>query len=103
MTIRYKPSRSRKVRNLRSVGWEGAKFAARAAEKSAEGLFRWATTDHSGMNRALIKMPSMGFIGTIKYMLTCLCCTVAHAIAMAVAVFLTVAYWIPFLLSVLIG
>lgn len=91
------------MRSLRSAGWEGAKFAARAAEKSAEGLFRWATTDHSGMNRALINMSSMGFIGSIKYMWTCLCCTVAYAIVMAVAVFLTFAYWIPFLLSILIG
>ena len=48
-------------------------------------------------------MPSMGFIDTIKYMLTCLCCTVAYAIVMAVAVFLTFAYWIPFLLSILLG
>lgn len=103
MTNRYSPSRSKKVRSLRSTGWQGAKFAARAAGKTAEELFRWATTDHSGMNRALINMPSMGVIDTIKYMLVCLLFTVAHAIVMAVAVFITFAYWIPFLLSILIG
>jgi hypothetical protein len=73
------------------------------AEKSAEGLFRWATTDHSGMTKAMINMPSMGFIDTIKYMLTCLCYTVVYAVVMGVAVFFTVAFWIPFLLGMLFG
>ena len=48
-------------------------------------------------------MPSMGFIDTIKYMLTYLCWTVAYSIVMGVAVFLTVAYWIPFLLGILVA
>ena len=103
MKNRYNSNRSRKVRSLRSNGWGGTKFASRVAGKSAEGLFRWATTDHSGMNKALINMPSMGFIDTIKYMLTYLCWTVAYSIVMGVAVFLTVAYWIPFLLGILVA
>ena len=70
MTNRYNPNRSKEVRSPRSTGWECAKFTASAVEKSDDGLFRWDTTDHSGMNKALINMPSMGFIDTIKYMLT---------------------------------
>lgn len=56
---------SRATRNLRSAGWDAAKFTARTADKAAVGLFRWATTDHSGMRKAFDNMPSMGFIDTV--------------------------------------
>jgi len=46
-----------------------AKHTARAAAKSAEGVFRWAATDHSGMAGAMSRMPKMGFFDTLKYSL----------------------------------
>ena len=101
MTNRYNTNRNRKVRSLRSTGWQGVKFIARVAEKSAEGLFRWATTDHSGMNMALINMPGMGFIDTIKCTFGMLCYSLVYALAMGVAAFVTFAYWIPFLLGII--
>lgn len=95
MTTRYNTTRRKAIRNLRSAGWEGAKFTAKVAEKSAEGLFRWVTTDHTGMSKALINMPELGFIETIKCMFAMLCYSVAYAAVMGVAVFVTFAYWIP--------
>lgn len=99
MATRYKTSRRKANRNLGSVAWEGAKFTGRVAERSAEGLFRWATTDHTGMSKALINMPEMGFIETIKCMFAMLCYAVMSAVVMGVAGFVTFAYWIPFLLG----
>jgi hypothetical protein len=103
MSTRYNTTRRKAIRNLRSAGWEGAKFTARVAEKSAEGLFRWATTDHTGMSKALINMPDMGFVETIKCILLMLSYSLVYALAMGVAVFVTFAYWIPFLLGLIFG
>ena len=36
--------------------------AASAAEHAVVGLARWATTDHTGISKMLIAMPSLGFI-----------------------------------------
>ena len=59
------------MRNLKSSGWKAAKFTGRTLDKATSGLFRWLTTDHSGMTRMLIMMPEMGFWDSIKYILTC--------------------------------
>jgi len=42
--------RRRSNRNLKSSGWELARFTGRTLDKTATGLFRWLTTDHSGMS-----------------------------------------------------
>jgi len=55
------------MRNLQSAGKQAAKFTGGVTEKAAVGLFRWATTDHNGMGRALSNMPSMEFFVTIGY------------------------------------
>lgn len=101
MTTHYNTARRKAIRNLRSAGWEGAKFTAKVAEKSAEGLFRWATTDHSGISKAMMNMPELGIIDSIKVMLISCCYVVVYAIAMGIAVFVTFALWIPFLLGIL--
>lgn len=103
MPTHFTNFKRRGVRNLKSAGMSGARFAGRATAKSVEGLFRWATTDHSGMSAALNNMPKMGFIDTIKYISLCFCFTVAYAIVMGITVFLTIAFWIPFLLGVIFG
>lgn len=89
----------RGMQNLRSAGWDTARFTARAADKVVTGLARWVTTDHSGMTKALAQMPEMGFIDTLRYMLSCFCVTLVYAVVGGLCVFFTFAYWIPFLLG----
>lgn len=96
---------SQGMRNLRSAGWQAAKFTGKtadkatgAAEKAAVGLFRWVTTDHSGMGKALDNMPSMGFFNTAKYILNQFLIAVAGTIVTGVLVFVLIAYGIPFLI-----
>lgn len=101
MSTHYNKNRRNGMRNLRSVGLDGANFAARAAGKSAAGIFRWATTDHSGMTHAMISMPKMGFIASIKYIFFCFCGTVIYAIIVGVLMFLLIAFGIPLLLRFL--
>lgn len=97
------PNKRRTIayRKLISAGATGAMFAAEVTGKSARGVLRWACTDHSGFSKAMGSMPSLGFIDSIKYMLFCVCYTMAYAIAMGVAAWFTIAVWIPFLFRVL--
>ena len=90
---------SRAIKNLKSAGWTAAKFTGRATEKSAVGLFRWATTDHTGMSRALENMPSMGFLDTVKYVLLQFLIAVAVSVLSGVLIFVLIGYGIPFLLT----
>jgi len=63
-------SNAQVVRNLQSAGRTAAKLAGRTTEKSAVGLAHWATTDHTGIGKSLLNMPSMGFAESSKYILT---------------------------------
>ena len=53
------------------------------------------------MTQALINMPEMGFIETIRYMLMVFVFTILYAIFAGISAYLTVVYWIPFLLGLL--
>ncbi|CAG0999310.1 hypothetical protein MTYP_02760 [Methylophilaceae bacterium] len=97
---------SQGMRNLRSAGWDAAKFTGRTTEKAAVGLARWATTDHSGMGKAFENMPSMGFIETIQYALMVIVFAMVGILAHVAGVMLTIGwcyllviYGIPFLLT----
>lgn len=90
--------RSNGMRNLQSAGRSAAKFTGRTTEKAAVGLFRWATTDHYGMGKALSNMPSMGFIDSTKYILWQFLYAVAGAVFTGIWVFVLIAYGIPYLL-----
>ena len=68
--------RRRSIRNLRSSGWKAAKFTGRTLDKTATTLFRWLTTDHSGVTRMLILMPQMGLLDSVKYVLMCFLITI---------------------------
>ena len=103
MPTNFTNFKRRGVRNLKSAGIAGARFAGRATANSVEGLFRWASTDHAGMSAAMSNMPKMGSIDTLRYIAFCFSYTVLYAIAMGITVFLTVAYWIPFLFEVIFG
>jgi len=86
---------TRKYRNL----GKAIKFTARTIDKTATGLGRWASTDHTGMSKALANMPSMGFLDTVRYILLHLLITIIVAVLSALWVFLLVAYGVPFLIS----
>ena len=75
-----------------------ARFTARTADKAASGLFRWATTDHSGMGKLLDIMPKMGILDTLGYILSSLFYSVIGTLFGAVLVFIIFAYGIPLLL-----
>jgi hypothetical protein len=79
---------ARKYENL----GKAIKFTARTVDKTATGLGRWATTDHSGMGKALANMPSTGFLDSVRYILTQLLITVVGAVLMGIWVFLLVGY-----------
>ena len=90
---------SQAMRNLKSAGWQAAKFTGRTTDKAAVGLFRWAATDHSGMGRALNNMPSMGFLDTLKYILMQFLMVVVGSVISGVLMFLLIAFGIPFLIT----
>ena len=79
------------VRKYRNLG-KAIKFTARTVDKTATGLGRWATTDHTGMSKALARMPSMGFLDSVRYILLHLLITVVGAVLMGVWVFLLVGH-----------
>ena len=87
------------VRNLKSAGWTAARVTGRATEKATVGLFRWATTDHSGMSKALENMPSMGFLDTFMYILMQFLVAVVGAVLTGVWIYVLIGYGIPFLIT----
>ena len=85
--------------NLGSAGYEVAKFTGRAAGQTTGSLFKWATTDHTGMGSAIDRMPSMSFFGSLKYIFMLFLINLVGIILGAVWIFLLVAYGIPFLIT----
>lgn len=98
MARKYGKRSNQGMRNLRSAGWDAAKFTGRTTEKAAVGLARWATTDHSGMGKALSKMPSMGFLDSISYIFSAFFYGIWLILLRAVVVTFTYVIWIPFLI-----
>ena len=58
--------RRRSNRNLKSSGWELARFTGRTLDKTATTLFHWLTTDDSGMTRMYTLMPQMELLDSVK-------------------------------------
>ncbi len=85
--------------NLQSTSNNFAKSTGRATEKAVVGVFKWATTDHLGMGKAMMNMPSMGFFASIKYVLMQLLIRLYVIALMGVLIFVAIGYGIPFLLS----
>ena len=79
------------VRNLKSAGRSAINFAGRTSEKTAVGLAHWATTDHTGIGRSLLNMPSMGFVDSSKYIFTQFVISIASVILMGALAFLLIA------------
>ena len=89
-----KRHRNRAMRNLKSVG----KTTANITGEAADVLFRWLTTDHSGMGKALGEMPKMGFFSNIKYALVYFLIGLIGVILQVAMIFFLIGYVIPFLL-----
>lgn len=83
----------------RTPGWKLAQATGRCTEKAAVGLFRWATTDHSGMTETLRNMPPMGFGETLKYILMRFLFFVLMAVVSGFWIFVLIAYVLPFLIT----
>ena len=73
-------------------------LAGRTLNKVASGLFRWATTDHSGIRRALKLMPKRGFFDSLLDSLVCFLLAIFGAVVQGVWIYLIIAYGIPFLI-----
>ena len=90
-------NRSSNSRRMRNVG-KAVELTVRTVGKTAEGVGRWAATDHTGISKSLANMPSMGFLDSVRYILLHLLFTIVSAVVMGAWVFLLVAYGIPFLI-----
>lgn len=101
MRNRYGKNSGRGVQNLGSAGMTGLNFAGKVVDKSATGLFHWATTDHSGTAQRLRAMPKMGFMDSVRYILFSLFLGIVYAVVMGVSAFLIIAFGIPFLLGII--
>lgn len=93
-------SKQQSMRNLKSSGWKAAKFAGRTLDKTISGLFRWLTTDHSGISRMLVLMPEMGFWDSVKYALMRFLITIAGIVLQIVWLYLIILHGLPLLLNV---
>ncbi|MDX8386860.1 MAG: hypothetical protein R8M11_10160 [Gallionella sp.] len=91
-------SRSPAMRKIRSSGMEAIKYTGKSAGTAATGLFKWATTDHSGMSEAFDRMPSMGFRDTAIYIIVQFMIGILGAIFTGVWIYALIAYGIPLLI-----
>ncbi|MDZ4107359.1 MAG: hypothetical protein U1D41_14610 [Nitrosomonas sp.] len=92
--------RRRSIRNLKSSGWQAGRFTGRTLDKTTTGLFRWLTTDHSGMARMLTLMPQMGLLDSVKYVLACLLITLVGIVLQVVWLYFLIFHGLPLLLPV---
>ena len=93
-------TRRRSIRNLKSTGWQAARITGKTLNKTATGLFRWLTTDHSGMTRMLTLMPELGLLDSVKYVFMCLLITIAGIVLQVVWLYFLIFHGLPLLLSI---
>lgn len=91
--------RTRSFRNIGSAGISAAKSSASLIGKAAASAFKWATTDHTGLSDALGRMPKMGFLDTLRYILLLTLASIAGYAVGAVLIYLFFAYGISFLIT----
>ena len=93
-------SKQQSVLNLKSSGWKAAQFTGRTLDKTISGLFRWLTTDHSGITRTLALMPEMGFWNSVKYALIRFLITLAGIVLQIVWLYFIILHGLPLLLNI---
>ncbi len=90
---------SRKHYSASKIANRSANYAGRYASKAAVGLFRWATTDHTGSAKFLANMPPMDFLDTMTMILVTLVTGILGAFVAGFLMFLLIGFGVPMLLS----
>lgn len=91
-----KPYRNRAMRNLKSAGYSAAKITGTAASKSAVGVFKWAATDHTGLNYELDA--NMGFAESVSYLFRQFFIALVAAAFTGIWVFILIVFVLPYLI-----
>ncbi len=86
----YENRSNRALRNLGSAGSELVKFTGDTTGKAVIGLFKWAATDHSGINDAFSQMPKMGLFEGLRYTLMLALIRIVGTIVVGVLMFLLI-------------
>ncbi|PTQ79277.1 hypothetical protein [Nitrosomonas ureae] len=81
---------NRPKRNLQSVPG--------LLDKAASSLFRWVTTDHSGIGKMRKLMPKRRFLDELLDILVCLLIALFGAVLQVFWIVFLIAYAIPFLI-----
>ncbi len=97
----HRPRRTNYSRTLKNAA-SAAKASYQHLDRAATAIGRWATTDHTGLGRALSNMPPLGFRDTLRYIVTRFLITMAGAVLSALLVFVMIAFGIPLLLEALL-
>jgi hypothetical protein len=71
-------------------------------DSAASGFGRWVTTDHTGFTDAMLAMPKMGFLESLRYIFFQFVIHVGSAILAALLFSLLIAFGLPWLISVLL-
>lgn len=93
----YRSSRRPSTRHTKRFA-SAAKTAYRHFDNAGSSFGKWLTTDHSGMSRAMIDMPSMGIFDTLHYIAMHFLIAVVGALVTGLMAFVIVYYGIPYLL-----
>lgn len=71
-------------------------------DSAASGLGRWVTTDHTGFTDAMLAIPRMGFLESLRYIFFQFVIHVGSAILAALLFGLLLAFGLPWLFSALL-
>jgi len=74
----------------------------RTANKTLPTLAIWITRERTGFYRAIDMDPKTGFIGSIKYLLTCLAISVIGTFISGLLIFILISFGIPLLIHILL-
>jgi hypothetical protein len=75
-----------------------AQSALHAAANAASQLFCWAKTDHSGMSKALDRMPSSSLLESLNHIVGHFLITVVGAVLTGLWVYVLIGYVLPYLI-----
>jgi hypothetical protein len=94
MPYRYGKTRGRRSSNLLNTTFRGI-------DKAGSGLITWAVTDHTGISKRLLELPSgMGFVASLRYTFRCLLWSIASTVVATLyliagyIVLFWIAYWV---------
>jgi hypothetical protein len=74
MPVRYGKTRGRRSSSILNTTFRGI-------DKAGSGLITWAVTDHTGISKRLLAMPSgMGIIASLRYTFRCFVWSIASTI-----------------------